>query len=353
MIDPNSLPLDVAGASFDTIGSVLIALHIGQILFGLVVYQVHYYFKTFPDDGIWIKSFVSMVMLTQTVHSMLWTLASYHYGITDPYSTAALSPAHWSLRVVFMMTALAVAAPQIFYALRILHMWDCRRKGLVVGDRRSNWLLGLVVFALLCILAYLGIASTAGGTSFSEVTSLASFRKLGWLVATAYGLAAVTDLIMAATLVVMLHRCRVAVRGSKTDTVLSILIKYTINTGLLTSIGSVLAFVFVLILPGNFIYCGFSVIGTKLYGNSVLAMLNSRHYMNSRLLDDFTPSDVIDHSTRSQREPRMTWNISAGGRSIATRGGDRDPLPSPPGSDAGLLQRPAPAPAAAVMSRTW
>ncbi|KAI0656148.1 hypothetical protein C8Q70DRAFT_395013 [Cubamyces menziesii] len=333
MTDPNLLPLDVTAASFDTLGSILVALQIGHILYGLIVYQVHYYFKTYPRDRLWIKIFVSMVAMTQTVHSVLWFIASYRYGITNPYKTGALSGAHWSLRVQIFITALAIGAPQSFFTLRILRMRDCRHSGLMVGNRSNKGLLVLVAVAFLCILAYQGIAFTAGITSFSKVTTLASFLNLNSLVATAYGIAAGTDVILAATLVVVLHRCRIDVRGSKTDTVLAILIKYTINTGLLTSVGSVLAFIFLLVLPGNFIFCGFSIIGTKLYGNSVLAMLNSRHYMNSRLMDDFTPSEVIIRSIRSQREPSMAWNTSARW--------DRDSLPLPRGSDGSRsLQRP-------------
>ncbi|KAH9884534.1 hypothetical protein C8Q73DRAFT_719908 [Cubamyces lactineus] len=224
---------------------------------------------------------------------------------------------------------------------------------MVIGERSCKRLLALVATALVFILAYQGIALAAEVNSFSMVTTLASFYNLTGLMATAYGLAAVTDVLLAATLVVVLHRCRAAVRGSKTDTVLAILIKYTINTGLLTSVGSVLAFIFVLALPGNFIYCGFSIIGTRLYANSVIAMLNSRHHMNEQLMDDFTPSDVVSHPTRSQREPSMTWNSLAIGDGIASREGEGDleSLPSPPGSNACLLQRQELALAAAVILR--
>ncbi|KAH9884535.1 hypothetical protein C8Q73DRAFT_360680 [Cubamyces lactineus] len=104
MTDPNLLPLDVSRASFDTLGSIIIALQIGHVLFGLLVYQVHYYFKMYPGDRLWIKIFVSVVMITQLLHNVLWVIASYHYGITDPYTTAALSHAHWSLRLLILVT---------------------------------------------------------------------------------------------------------------------------------------------------------------------------------------------------------------------------------------------------------
>ncbi|KAH9884531.1 hypothetical protein C8Q73DRAFT_818634 [Cubamyces lactineus] len=133
-----------------------------------------------------------------------------------------------------------------------------------------------------------GFALAAGIEAFRETSTVADFQRLNWLVAASYGLASVTDLTLAGTLVFVLHKSRT---GSKrTDTILDTLIKYTINTGVLTSL---FAFIFAIILPGNLIYAGISIVGTKLYANSVLAVasvdhrLNSRRDLGNRFDDDF------------------------------------------------------------------
>ncbi|KAH9850847.1 hypothetical protein C2E23DRAFT_886903 [Lenzites betulinus] len=74
----------------------------------------------------------------------------------------------------------------------------------------------------------------------------------------------------------------------------------TLNRGSL-SLCSILAFVFALILPGNLVYAGLSIIGTKLYANSVLAVLNSRREINNRFLDDFTLPEMPQFVSMASR----------------------------------------------------
>ncbi|KAI0656160.1 hypothetical protein C8Q70DRAFT_1057018 [Cubamyces menziesii] len=77
--------------------------------------------------------------------------------------------------------------------------------------------------------------------------------------------------------------------------------KSTINglSPVLDSIVSFISFLFALLLRGNLIYAGVSIVGAKLYANSVLALLNSRKYLNNRLQDDFTSVNLGGSDMRS------------------------------------------------------
>ncbi|KAI8970729.1 hypothetical protein BD414DRAFT_540745 [Trametes punicea] len=106
----------------------------------------------------------------------------------------------------------------------------------------------------------------------------------------------------------------------RTDTVLDTLILYTINTGLLTSVCSVLAFIFVIILPGNLIYAGISVAGTKLYAISVLAVLNSRRYISDRFMDDVLSFSLPDLAAppHTGTDRSIVWDAPARRSACAT-----------------------------------
>ncbi|KAJ8487660.1 hypothetical protein ONZ51_g4043 [Trametes cubensis] len=141
---------------------------------------------------------------------------------------------------------------------------------------------------VLCVV----FAIIAGVKAFLVVKEVNDLDKLSWMVSVAYGFSGASDIILAGLFIFTLLRIRRESKFHSTRTVLNTLIIYTINTGLLTSIVSFLAFLFAIVLPGNLIYACVSIVGSKLYSNSVLALLNSRRYLNNRLQDDFSSMDI-------------------------------------------------------------
>ncbi|KAH9848471.1 hypothetical protein C2E23DRAFT_889121 [Lenzites betulinus] len=93
-------------------------------------------------------------------------------------------------------------------------------------------------------------------------------------------------------------------RTPRTDSVIDLLIIYAVNTGLLTGIFSVCSFIFVLTSPKNLIYSAFNIIAAKMYANSLLAVLNSRKFLQHKVQGDcFTSS-----SLRFPEERKTTGN---------------------------------------------
>ncbi|EIW52151.1 uncharacterized protein TRAVEDRAFT_53579 [Trametes versicolor FP-101664 SS1] len=201
----------------------------------------------------------------------------YHYLITEVFNVIGLLDAHWSVRTTVLTTGIMVFMSQIFYAHRVYHV---------------------PVGVFMCTGLSFGMA--AGIQVYTDVRYVTDFEQFSWLVSVAYGFAVGSDVILTSALVLVLQRSRT---GSKrSDTVLGILIKYTINTGLLTSVVSIFAFVFTIILPGNLIYPGVSIVGAKL-----LAVVNSRKSIGDKFFDDFT-TEVGPGQSHFDIES-MVWNV--------------------------------------------
>ncbi|KAI0819578.1 hypothetical protein BC628DRAFT_1012352 [Trametes gibbosa] len=172
----------------NTFGAAYLGTCFGLILYGLTAHQAYRYCRLYPKDSTFLKSFVLVAVLVETLHSICSIHLVYHYLVTNFANPFALTNEVWSLRTL-------------------------------------TWVSGLTI-----ILA----------------------QSLTW----------------------MLWKKRTGFKN--TDTLIQVIVLYTINTGLLTGIFGLLSFVF------NIIYIGISLFGTKLYVNSVLAVLNSRKSLNER-----------------------------------------------------------------------
>ncbi|KAI0824342.1 hypothetical protein BC628DRAFT_428045 [Trametes gibbosa] len=260
-----------------SIGAVLLGVIVGSMLYGLTVHQTYRYFKLYPKDRLFLKVLVFTILVLETIHTVNWIIVTYHYTITDAFNLVSILRGHWSVQLTFVITGVAVFACQSFYVCRVF-----------LFGPRYRW---LVIPAVITMFGGFSFALAAGIRAFQTARYIVDLQHISWLVSIAYGFAVATDVILTGALVFVLQRART---GSKrTDSILDVLIIYTVNTGLLTSIVSVIAFAFALVIPGNLIYAAVSIVGAKLYANSVLALLNSRRSIDNHFLDDFTTFSFV------------------------------------------------------------
>ncbi|KAI0773046.1 hypothetical protein BD413DRAFT_611970 [Trametes elegans] len=259
-----------------TIGAVLVGTVVGVMLYGLTVHQTYRYFKLYPADRLLLKVLVATILVFETVHTVLWIIVVYHYTISEAFNLPGVLLGHWAVRTTFMITSFAVLVCQIFYVCRVY----------LIGFQ-YRW---LAVPAVISMLSGFSFGMAGGVEAFLYAHYITDFQHFSWMVSIAYGFAVLTDVILTSALVFVLHRSRTGFK--RTDSMIDVLIIYTINTGLLTSVVSILAFVFALILPGNLIYAAITIVGSKLYANSVLAVLNSRRSIDDRFLDAFESFDL-------------------------------------------------------------
>ncbi|KAI0628326.1 hypothetical protein C8Q77DRAFT_1162321 [Trametes polyzona] len=274
-----------------TIGAVYIGMVVGVMLYGLTIYQAYRYYTLYPNDRLELKAYITVVLLFETFHTLLWTIVCYHYLITEIFDILTILNAHWSVRCTLLVTAYTVFLAQTFYAQRVYY----------VGPR-YRW---LVIPAAMSIMTGITFATIAGVKAFTSMRLITDFKNISWLVSAAYGCSVASDAILAGSLVFVLKRIRT--NSERCDTVLDALIKYTVNTGLLTSVFSLLVFIFAIILPGNLIYAAISIVTAKLYANSVLAVVNSRKSFSDKFLaDDFT---TAQSRAEIDVEQSLVWRV--------------------------------------------
>lgn len=276
----------------NTYGALFLGAVFGFMLYGLTLHQTYRYFRLYQSDIPFLKCLVTTIVTLETLHTMLVIAACYYRLITNYFHPETLAIGHWTTRLMTPITGVTILVCQSFYARRV---W-------LVGPRYRY----LVAFAGLIMLAILGFTISASVESF--ILSLEDFQHASWMVSALFGCAMLVDLLLTGTLIAILLRSRTGF--SRTDSTIEVLVIYTINTGLLTSIVGLLCFIFAIILPGNFIYIGISIVGVKLYANSVLAVLNSRRSLSNRLLEGFEMSSH-DHQGGHRRPHTAleTWDV--------------------------------------------
>ncbi|KAF7300453.1 Delta-9 fatty acid desaturase protein [Mycena chlorophos] len=185
------------------------------------------------------------------------------------------------------------------------------------------WVLGLttgsVAFKIIPVwlwtseFVYLMASAAATGLAF-EAPSLPGFLVTdGWLVFTAWILNLVNDTTITASLVVLLVLNRS--RGvQKTTALVDKLITWTIETGLVTSLFSVLNLIFYVRQRSSFIWLGIQFVKARLFANSLLASLNSRttlRDLDHTVADDTGTSFDLDSGGGSGAMTGFNWKSAS------------------------------------------
>ncbi|KZP34747.1 hypothetical protein FIBSPDRAFT_915860 [Athelia psychrophila] len=198
---------------FSRFGAVLIGVIVAAALWGVTCAQVMFYYKTFPRDRKLIKSLVAAVWISDTLHQILISHTVYVYLVTFYGDFNAIGKIVWSIVVEVLVNS-----------------------ALVLGEL-GKW----IVFDASMAINVFGVAS---------------------------------DLFLSITLCFLLHRSRSGVK--RTDTMINVLILFTMNTGLLTSLCAVASLVSILAAPTTFIYIAFFFNIGRMYSNTLLVVLNAR-----------------------------------------------------------------------------
>ncbi|KAI9067890.1 hypothetical protein FKP32DRAFT_1672613 [Trametes sanguinea] len=231
----------------NTFGAILIGSYIGFIIYGLTLYQTFYYYKAFPNDRLYLKLLVGVVLTMETWHTVLCMHTCYHYLVTNFFNPPALLDGCVPINLVCISAGLSIISCQTFFVRRVY---------LLVGWR---WRL-LIAVVIIFLLAELGLAIAATIETFLKPT-FAQFEHVTWIISVAFGFSAVADIILTTVLICALRKCRSGIKS--TDSLLDTLIIYAISTGLLTGVFDLLTFIFALVLPNNLIFMGIDIVATK------------------------------------------------------------------------------------------
>ncbi|KAM5544724.1 hypothetical protein V8D89_001622 [Ganoderma adspersum] len=281
----------------NTYGAALLGTFFALIMYGVLLHQTYNYLRVHSGDSFWLKSYVAVIFLLDTAHSVLIMALCYLKLVRNYFNIPYLVTVDWPLSLLTAITAANVVACQSFFAYRVYQIdrkcrmvvWFCMTcQGAGFGLAIAFTVKASVEFQVLCQnidLADVGVRfQTPLWTSFSKYSS--------WI-SVVLGIAVFVDTILAAVLVLVLHRSRTGVKA--TNSLLDTLIAYTVTTGVLTDLFNILGFVFALVTSQYLYYAAANMLGTKgkisravfnldsmltcrsaVYTNSVMAALNFR-----------------------------------------------------------------------------
>ncbi|OSC99563.1 hypothetical protein PYCCODRAFT_1415528 [Trametes coccinea BRFM310] len=213
-----------------TSGPILLGTVFGSMLYGLVLFQTYRYYRLYPKDRIELKTLVFIIALMETIHTALWILVCYEYFIVNFFNPFSLHETRWYVQLTVPFTGLIPIVAQIFYACRLYYLRTEFKYRLIVA---------VTVVIMLSDLGW----DLANTVLVFHAKDLTEFSRSTWLVSVSSAHLVVGDAIIAATLIYILRKSRTGF--SRTDTVLDLLIIYTINSGILITVFSLSTFIFV------------------------------------------------------------------------------------------------------------
>ncbi|KAF9495106.1 hypothetical protein BDN71DRAFT_1447997 [Pleurotus eryngii] len=291
---PNG-PVPVPGApilAFDnTLGALYIGSTLSMLLYGIICLQMFLYITSTrtKKDSRWTKLFVSVNLAIDTANQATITASIYKFLVSDYLNPFALPSGGAGSGEIFtyahsLIGACGVLFIQLFFSWRI---W-------AFSGASLNFRTRILIPTLTVILALFsfGCSVDLAITGFNH--RLLSVNTPDFILA--YRLSSSSrvafDLFMTFAMTLTLYRSRSGVK--RTDHVITLLIMFTVNTNLLTTLLSISELVTFIALPKATVYGGLGFLSPKLYFNTLLASLNSREYMRNELV----PADSVISSSQ-------------------------------------------------------
>lgn len=231
------------------------------LLYGIMCSQIFFYFSVHRTDRAWMKAFVGLLFLADTLNSVFNMWWIYNVLINNYGNLAALENADWLFESEEALGGIIAMLVQSFFAWRILKL------------TRNYWLVGTVMVTAL-VGGLSGIGTAIGVAMLPQFAGLQRLKVIVilWLVGTA-----VCDVIITVALTWHLRSHRTGL--SRTNTLISRIVRVTVSNGLLTA-GFALADVIAYLATPRGIHIAFNYALVKLYGNSVMSSLNSRAFLS-------------------------------------------------------------------------
>ncbi|KAJ3793839.1 hypothetical protein GGU11DRAFT_759634 [Lentinula aff. detonsa] len=268
----------------NTLGALFVGFTVACCVYGILLSQIYTYLTHYPMDRSIYKFIVLLILFQrkrnllmrrpgrtlETVDQALIGQIYYHYGISNFSNSLTLieGAQTWSFILQQTLGSVVGAIVKIAFALRVWRF-----------SQRNFWITGLIMILTLGGLS-LALVFTIKSFMLPDVFSVVKLRVLGTI---SLGVGVLTDIITASSLCYFLNKLRTGYRQS--DSLVSTLIKYAINTGALTSVVSITTVILYNIMPNNLIFIGVFFILSKLYAISFMATLNTRRVIRGKGTD--------------------------------------------------------------------
>ncbi|KAI0636117.1 hypothetical protein C8Q77DRAFT_1155823 [Trametes polyzona] len=259
-----------------TYGAYLIGTCISLALYGISLHQFYRYIRLHPTDTAFIRALVFIVMLLETaqvpmlMHTCYWALVTHFF---DPL---VLSNDIWSVQISPTISGLITLTAQAFFARRVS----------ILGARYKV----IAALAGVCLVTFLGMTIAVTVLS-GKLHSLGNFGpSTEWLFSAGLWFATVADLLLSGSIIVALRRSRSTYVTRSQERKLDLFMIYVVNTGFLTGVFNAIPSILATTNPKTFTWAAASYVATRLYANTLFAVLNSRKLMVSRGIEIFGPA---------------------------------------------------------------
>jgi len=269
VVGPGSPSLDELES---TLGVLFIGFLVCIILYGFTFFQTYLYFSRFPKDDIWTKLTAGSLGALDTTTSALISQSVYYYLIDQFMSPVGLLDATSTFCAENGLAILATFIVQIFYAARIFQ----------VGPR--SWAV-LSVISLTSLIAFcFGITMTVQIFKQKRLADLGT-PSMEVVAGISQGFASMADIMIVGALSIALQPSRNP-RMRMPEGWFDKFVTYFINRGVCVTIVQVAYMVVFLAMPSKQIWIPFHLVVSKLYINTLLAMLNSRDTIHGRGINE-------------------------------------------------------------------
>jgi len=252
-----------------TYGCTFIGLVISILLFGITVCQTWIYFWQYGKrDPKPLKLLILVILILDTLHTILCIYSIYWYLVLNFGNVENLGYNMWAMNVQVDINGLVDYLVQIYYARRVYIV--------------SNSII------LPAIIVLLGGSCLTFGLVFTvkaaAIKAWSGYHSLIAITCIGLGTGVIADMLIAISMCWFLYQKRTGF--ARTDSIITTLMSYSINSGLLTSVLTAAVLISFATNPEAMVWQLFFWPMGKIYANSLLAMLNSRDHVRERTTTD-------------------------------------------------------------------
>ncbi|OSC99853.1 hypothetical protein PYCCODRAFT_1479499 [Trametes coccinea BRFM310] len=274
----------------------------------MLVQQTFRYFRLYPSDPLFMKLWVILALVLQSLTVALIMHTSYYYLVTYYLNTAVFSkPDVWTSGIVPFFASTSNVVCESFFARRVFMIGRRYRiivlsamimiivswGGFVNCIRMAELELPLMDGLLSGSGFYLAVPVQVfkGKLTFENLNSTS--RSGEWTPTVGSALLLAGDVQLTAVLVYVLHRGRSGIR--RTDSMVDVLIAYAVTSGTLICILNLLSVILFCAFPHSIIYAACTLVTQAVYTNSFVVALNTRLVVRSRgeLDDTFLDTGIV------------------------------------------------------------
>ncbi|KAI0726468.1 hypothetical protein C8Q72DRAFT_526455 [Fomitopsis betulina] len=241
----------------ETYGPIFVGVVFNIVLYGIMITQTFLYFSMYKKDKLWMKLFVALLFLCDTLNCAFDITFLYLPLVNGFGDLAGLDYASWVFATDPALTAMIALFVQMFFAWRVKVL--------------TGKLPAVILIAFCSLCQWCGGIGTA--IAVGMIPEFTHFQKFELIVIVWLAFSAVADTVIAISLVWHLRKHKTGF--SQTDDVVNKIIRTTVQTGLITALCAIIDLMLFLATPSG-LHLIFNLPLSKLYTNSLMSSLNSR-----------------------------------------------------------------------------